>query len=146
MKQFYILILSLLLLNGCSSRYDYFTSNITLQDKHKTVNLSVVADDMYNYIYKKYNPAQVTIYLYTSGFDKQFIDYLSDRLREGGFGVTSDNSVKELFYVSYNIINNDDSIMAIWNIGSSKITRIYKVVDGQLIQTGETVGFNLQGS
>lgn len=146
MRQFYILMLSIFIFSGCSSRYDYFTSNITLQKENKDLNLSVMADDMYDYIDKRYNPAQVTIYLYTSSFDKQFMDYLSDKLREGGFGVTSDSSIKELFYLSYNIIDDDNSIMAIWNIGSSKITRIYKVVDDKLIQTGETVGFNLQGS
>lgn len=145
MRYLYLLILITALFTGCASKTGYFTSTISIKE-HKDVKLYSIADDMYDYIVHTYNPAQTTFYLYTNNLDKDFFNYLVKKLRNAGYAISSTPNAQNVIYLSYNILEDANSVLSIWNIGSTKINKAYTIKENKLINEYQITGFNVKDS
>jgi hypothetical protein len=130
-----VLVLSLIF-SGCMSvNPKYFNSSITA---NKEISYLIIADDMAKFISETLQPNNTIIYISTDDMDRGFYDYLTNRLRNLGFGVSDNPDVKNLSFISYRIQTQGENVFATYNINESKINRIFIVRNGRLEPTAYT--------
>ncbi|MDY0365343.1 MAG: hypothetical protein RBQ81_05755 [Arcobacteraceae bacterium] len=144
MRHIFTLTLLVLIFAGCANRSEYFTSTFT-KDKTTIENIDILADDLYEYILSNFTKNDTVLYIYTSDYDKSFYNYLTSKLRDEGYAITDDPKVDKPIYISYKITKEDDLFLVSWNLGVSKINRIYRLDTdyNKLVPIGNITGFNL---
>lgn len=133
----------LLLFCGCAKvNLNYFNSSIT---STINTNYEVVANDLVDFISQHFSPNTTSFYLKTEDGNKEFYNYLSNTLRNKGYGISDNNNLKGLNYLSYTIQDlNPNEILVICNINESKINRIYTLDNNKLIPSSSITSFNFE--
>lgn len=148
MKTLFSLALAVLLFSGCSvfttSQTNYFNSSMMSKNSH--VNYTVIGDDMFKFVSTYYAPNKTILYMSTNDSSKTLFNYLVQKFRDRGYAVTSDNTLRNLTFLSYNIRNDNNMIVVTYNIDESRINRIYLVENDQLVRAGGITSFNFARS
>lgn len=125
-----ILIIIALFFIACNNSNNYFNSTLNLNNniQQETI-ISDIAD-----IVKNNYAKQSTLYLSTSDTNKDFFNHLCDILRNEGFAISDDNSLKDLNFISYSISQIAENIFVIINIDANKVNITYKVKDNKIFK------------
>lgn len=140
----YLLFMGILLLFCACAKVNlnYFNSSIT---STINTNYEVVANDLVDFISQHFSPNTTNFYLKTEDSNKEFYDYLSNALRNKGYGISDNSDFKNLNYLSYTIQDlNANEILVICNINESKVNRIYTFENNQLIPSSNITSFNFE--
>lgn len=144
MKSLFSFVLVALLFSGCStsttSQTNYFNSSMT--SKNNRMDYTIIIEDMYKFVSTYYAPNKTILYMSTNDSGKTLFNYLVQKFRDRGYAVTSDNTLRNLTFLSYNIRNDNNMIVVTYNIDESRINRIYLVENDQLVRTGGITSFN----
>lgn len=141
------LLVMALLFGGCSiatSQSNYFNS--TIVSKNNNIDNTIIADDMYKFVSTYYAPNKTILYMSTNDSSKTLFNYLVQKFRDRGYAVTSDNTLRNLTFLSFNIRNDNNMIVVTYNIDESRINRIYLVENDQLVRVGGITSFNFARS
>ncbi len=148
MKSLFSLALAALLFSGCgvftASQTNYFNSSMMGKNSH--ISNTVIADDMFKFVSTYYAPNKTILYMSTNDSSKSLFNYLVQKFRDRGYAVTSDNTLKNLTFLSYNIRGDNNLIMVTYNIDESRINRMYIVENDQLLRAGGITSFNFTRS
>ena len=148
MKPLFSLVLATLLFSGCSmftaNQTNYFNSSMT--SKNNRMDYTIIVEDMYKFVSTYYAPNKTILYMSTNDSSKTLFNYLVQKFRDRGYAVTSDNTLKNLTFLSYNIRNDNNMIVVTYNIDESRINRIYLVENDQLVRVGGITSFNFARS
>lgn len=125
-----ILITIALLFIACSNSNNYFNSTLNLNNN---IQQEIIISDIANIIKNNY-VKQSTLYLSTNDKNKDFFNHLCDILRNEGFAISDDNSLKDLNFISYSISQIDENIFVIINIDANKVNITYKVKDNKIFK------------
>lgn len=133
----------LLLFCGCAKvNLNYFNSSIT---STINTNYEVVANDLVDFISQHFSPNTTSFYLKTEDGNKEFYNHLSNTLRNKGYGISDNNNLKGLDYLSYTIQDlSPNEILVICNINESKLNRIYTLDNNKLIPSSSITSFNFE--
>lgn len=133
----FIFAFLILFFGGCGPKINsqYFNSSIS---SNQNLDYATIADDMTNFITSSLSPNNAIIYISTSDGDKKFYDYLTDRLRNLGFGISNDTTIKNLNFISYTIQVQDNMAFVTYNINESKVNRVFKISNNKLEPTAYT--------
>lgn len=144
MKSLFSFVLVALLFSGCStsttSQTNYFNSSMT--SKNNRMDYTIIIEDMYKFVSTYYAPNKTILYMSTNDSGKTLFNYLVQKFRDRGYAVTSDNTLRNLTFLSYNIRHDNNMIVVTYNIDESRINRIYLVENDQLVRTGGITSFN----
>lgn len=126
-----ILIIMALFFISCTNSNNYFNSTL---DLNNDIQQEVIINDIVN-IVKNHFEKQSTIYLSTNDINKKFFNHLCDLLRNEGFAISDDNSLKDLKFISYSISQIAENIFVIININENKVNITYKIKDNKTFKT-----------
>lgn len=129
MKKIIIITIALLFI-ACSNSNNYFNSTLNLNNN---IQQEIIISDIANIIKNNY-VKQSTLYLSTNDKNKDFFNHLCDILRNEGFAISDDNSLKDLNFISYSISQIDENIFVIINIDANKVNITYKVKDNKIFK------------
>ncbi|HDX6311619.1 TPA: hypothetical protein RQJ16_001857 [Campylobacter fetus subsp. venerealis] len=141
MKHIIFTFLMALCFTGCV-RFNPQYFNSTIERQTQSLNFSVLADDMANFISSHFLANNTIFYIYTDDLDKNFYNYLTDKLRNKGYAISDDSSIKGLTFLSYNILEQDNKIYMSYNINEKKVNRAYEIIDNKLVPIGNITTFN----
>lgn len=148
MKTLFSLALAASLFSGCSvftaSQTNYFNSSMV--SKNNRMDYTIIVEDMYKFVSTYYAPNKTILYMSTNDSSKTLFNYLVQKFRDRGYAVTSDNTLRNLTFLSYNIRNDNNMIVVTYNIDESRINRIYLVENDQLVRAGGITSFNFARS
>ncbi len=148
MKTLFSLAVVALLFSGCSvlttSQTNYFNSSVV--SKSNRMNYTIIIEDMYKFVSTYYAPNKTILYMSTNDSSKTLFNHLVQKFRDRGYAVTSDNTLRNLTFLSFNIRSDNDMIVVTYNIDESRINRIYLVENDQLVRAGGITSFNFARS
>lgn len=137
MKILFLVLIGLFITSCAKVNSDYFNSSFFAEKKD--INYAIIADDFSDFITAYYSPNKTTFFINEDKNNKDFSTYFIDTLRKKGYGISNNNSKKDLIFLSYQISEIDnENIIAIFNINESKINVIYKIIDNRLTKTNMT--------
>lgn len=141
MKRIIFISLVVLCFAGCAKfNPQYFNSTINQQTQN--INFNILADDMINFISSHFLANNTTFYIYTDDLDKNFYNYLTDKLRNKGYAISNNSSIKGLTFLSYNIFEQENKIYMSYNIDEKKVNRAYELIDNKPVPIGNITTFN----
>ncbi|MBZ7980350.1 hypothetical protein AVBRAN12640_07870 [Campylobacter sp. RM12640] len=129
MKKLILIIIALFFI-ACSNSNNYFNSTLNLNNN---IQQEVIINDIADIVKNNYIK-QSTLYLSTSDANKDFFNHLCDILRNEGFAISDDNSLKGLNFISYSISQIDENIFVTINIDANKVNITYKVKDNKIFK------------
>ncbi|MDD7616994.1 MAG: hypothetical protein PUJ85_06580 [bacterium] len=143
MKHIVSVFLVILYFTGCANlNSQYFNSTITRQNQSS--NFTILANDMVDFISLHFLANNTTFYIYTDDLDKSFYNYLVDKLRNKGYAISDNSSIKGLTFLSYNIFEQENKIYMSYNIDEKKVNRAYEIIDNKPIPIGNITTFNFK--
>ncbi|HDX6244577.1 TPA: hypothetical protein RPW29_001712 [Campylobacter fetus subsp. venerealis] len=141
MKHIIFISLATLCFTGCAKfNPQYFNS--TIERQTQSLNFSILVDNMVDFISLHFLANNTTFYIYTDDLDKNFYDYLTNKLRNKGYAISDNSSIKGLTFLSYNIFEQDNKIYLSYNLDEKKVNRVYEIIDNKLVPIGNITTFN----
>jgi hypothetical protein len=143
-----IFIYSMLLFvfNACSHiQPNYFTSQISEDVQLTEAEEIILTNDFNQFINDYYLPAKTMFYINTEDTNSSYSQLISHKLRTKGYGITFDNEVEDINYLSWHISKLTPEILrATYNIDTSRITKLYKRDNNTLLSYGSFTAINLK--
>jgi ribosomal protein S8E len=140
--------MSLFLLSGCSFNQpdnNYFVSKISKNTKLTETESIVLANDFSSFINDYYLPSQTMFYINATDTKSVFFKTIDTDLRSKGYGLTFENDVKDVNFLSWHISELSDNILrATYNIDTSRVTKMYKRNEDNLSSYGSFTAINLK--
>lgn len=141
MKHIIFISLATLCFTGCAKfNPQYFNS--TIERQTQSLNFSILADNVVDFISLHFLANNTTFYIHTDDLDKNFYDYLTNKLRNKGYAISDNSSIKGLTFLSYNIFEQDNKIYLSYNLDEKKVSRAYEIIDNKPVPIGNITTFN----
>lgn len=146
-----ISILPLLIFSGCAlsqqPKDNYFTSKINDNSKLTDSESIVLANDFSMFIHEYYLPSKTKFYINTEDINSTFFKTIDSKLRSKGYGLTFDNEAKDINFLSWQISELEPKVIRVtYNIDTSRVTKMYKRNEDNIISYGSFTAINLKES
>lgn len=129
-----IVVVSLIFFIAACTPKLYFENAI---EPHISSNIQEqIADDFALFLRHYYSPSSTTFYL--ASYPSSLYDRLVDNLRRYGFAITDKNHIENLVFLSFEVGSIDNLIIAIYNIDTARINKLFGNIDGMLIEQSVT--------